>query len=114
MTWSQRIVDTLADEPGEVAVEPPGSGDGFWAGGPSIVHDDGVFHLAYRLRRPVDQGRGYANVVARSEDGGNGHPHERKVIVRFHSAELKKVVAVLEAAGFRVIESVDTNCHEKH
>ncbi len=52
--------------------------------------------------------------IARSEDGGNGHPHERKVIVRFHSAELKKVVAVLEAAGFRVIESVDTNCHEKH
>ena len=26
-------------------------------------------YLAYRLRRPVGQGRGYANVVARSADG---------------------------------------------
>jgi hypothetical protein len=46
--------------------------------------------------------------ITRGEDGGNGQPRERKVIVRFHAAELKKVVAVLEAAGFRVIESVDT------
>ncbi len=52
--------------------------------------------------------------IARSENGGNGHPHERKVIVRFHAAELKKVVAVLEAAGFRVIESVDAHCEEQH
>ena len=51
--------------------------------------------------------------IARGEDGGDGQPHERKVIVRFHSAALKKVVAVLEAAGFRVIESVDTKCEEQ-
>jgi acetoin utilization protein AcuB len=48
--------------------------------------------------------------IARGEDGGSGQPHQRKVIVRFHAAELKKVVAVLEAAGFRVIESVDARC----
>lgn len=52
--------------------------------------------------------------IARGEDGGNGKLHERKVIVRFHAAELKKVVAVLEAAGFRVIESVDAQCQDKH
>ena len=52
--------------------------------------------------------------IARSENGGNGHPRERKVIVRFHAAEMKKVVAVLEAAGFRVIESVDAHCEEQH
>lgn len=52
--------------------------------------------------------------IARSENGGNGQPHERKVIVRFHAAELKKVVAVLEAAGFRVIEFVDAHCEDKH
>lgn len=52
--------------------------------------------------------------IARNENGGNGHPRERKVIVRFHAAELKKVVAVLEAAGFRVIESVDVHCEEQH
>ncbi len=45
--------------------------------------------------------------IARSGDGGEGKPHERKVIVRFHAAEVKKVVAVLEAAGLRVIESVE-------
>jgi hypothetical protein len=33
------------------------------------VESDGVIYLAYRLRRPVGRGRGYAVVVARSEDG---------------------------------------------
>ena len=31
--------------------------------------DGSTWWLAYRLRRPVGQGRGYANVVARSDDG---------------------------------------------
>jgi hypothetical protein len=53
-----------------VVVEPSGSGPGYWAGGPSAVLDvDGTIYLAYRLRRPVGEGRGYANVVARSDDG---------------------------------------------
>jgi len=52
-----------------VAVEPPGAGPGFWAGGPSAVLVDGVYYLAYRLRRPVGDGRGYAVEVARSDDG---------------------------------------------
>src|SRR5262249_2940416 len=52
-----------------VVVEAPGSGPGYWAGGPSAVHVDGAIYLAYRLRRPVGDGRGYVNVIARSEDG---------------------------------------------
>jgi len=58
--WSLDDVDGLfADvETAPVVVEPP-----------SAVADDGAVFLAYRLRRPVGQGRGYANVVARSEDG---------------------------------------------
>ncbi|MGA2837579.1 MAG: hypothetical protein ABSF84_13365 [Acidimicrobiales bacterium] len=53
-----------------VVVEPPGEGAGFWAGGPSAVRGpDGAVYLAYRLRRPYGVGRGYANVIARSEDG---------------------------------------------
>ncbi len=48
--------------------------------------------------------------IARNENGSNGHPRERKIIVRFRAAEMKKVVAVLEAAGFSVIESVDAHC----
>src|SRR4029079_8485145 len=42
---------------------------GYWAGAPSAVMADGTTYLAYRLRRPVGQGRGYANVVAASRHG---------------------------------------------
>jgi hypothetical protein len=57
-------------EAASVVVPAPGDGAGHWAGGPSAVLDgDGIFWLAYRLRRPIGAGRGYANVVARSEDG---------------------------------------------
>ncbi len=52
-------------------VDAPGAGEGWWAGGPSAVLDGTSWWLAYRLRRPVGQGRGYANVVARSDDGIN-------------------------------------------
>jgi hypothetical protein len=52
-----------------VVVPPPGSGPGTWAGAPSAVCRGGDIYLAYRLRRPIGQGRGYAVVVARSADG---------------------------------------------
>ena len=66
---------SLADAPlpdyeaSVVAVSSPGSGPGFWAGAPSATYQDGAFWLAYRVRRPVDSGRGVATTVARSEDG---------------------------------------------
>jgi hypothetical protein len=56
-------------ENGHTVVEPPVRGAGSWAGAPSAVLVDGVYHLAYRLRRPLGEGRGTANVVARSADG---------------------------------------------
>jgi hypothetical protein len=52
-----------------VVVPPPRAADGYWAGAPSACVGDGVIHLAYRLRRPVGHGRGYAVVIARSADG---------------------------------------------
>jgi hypothetical protein len=52
-----------------VAVPPPGAGPGMWAGAPSAVCSGGEIYLAYRLRRPIGQGRGYAVVVAYSADG---------------------------------------------
>jgi len=51
------------------AVEPPGTGSGFWAGAPSAVAADGGVYLAYRLRRPVGSGRGYAVAIAFAADG---------------------------------------------
>ena len=61
---------TPSPDDAAVVVPAPGDGPGFWAGGPSAVRDTaGVFWLAYRLRRPHGDGRGYANVIARSDDG---------------------------------------------
>jgi hypothetical protein len=53
----------------ELAVPPPGTEPGTWAGAPSAVRSNGEIYLAYRLRRPPEKGRGYAVVVARSADG---------------------------------------------
>jgi hypothetical protein len=56
-------------EESTLAIAPPGDGPGYWSGAPSaILGDDGVY-LAYRLRRPVGAGRGYAVAVARSDGG---------------------------------------------
>jgi hypothetical protein len=53
----------------EVAVAAPGEGPGYWVGASSAVEHDGVMYLAYRLRYPVELGRGQGVVLARSEDG---------------------------------------------
>jgi hypothetical protein len=66
--WDQ-IATLLASGSSEQVIPPPGLEPGYWAGGPSGCYQDGAFWLAYRLRRPVEAGRGYANVVARSDDG---------------------------------------------
>ncbi|MCA2183682.1 hypothetical protein [Nonomuraea cavernae] len=66
----RRLAGLLPDpDRAAVAVVPPVSGDGHWAGAPSAVAADGFVYLAYRLRRPVGEGRGYAVAVARSADG---------------------------------------------
>jgi hypothetical protein len=52
-----------------VAIAPPGTEPGTWAGAPSAARVNGDIYLAYRLRRPPGQGRGYAVAVARSADG---------------------------------------------
>jgi hypothetical protein len=54
---------------GVVAAEPPGTGPGYWAGAPCAVAGDGEIFLAYRLRRPIAQGRGLRGGGARSADG---------------------------------------------
>src|SRR3984957_3072391 len=53
-----------------IVQDPLGKGPGHWAGGPSAaLGPDGAIYLAYRFRRPFGEGRGFLNVVARSEDG---------------------------------------------
>ncbi len=53
----------------DVVVPAPAPGPGNWAGAPSAIYADDAFWLAYRVRRPLDAGRGVSVVVARSEDG---------------------------------------------
>jgi hypothetical protein len=50
-------------------VAPADRKPGSWAGAPSAIRVDGLIYLAYRMRRPVNEGRGFRNVVAVSEDG---------------------------------------------
>ena len=57
-----------------VVVPAPDSGVGNWAGAASAVLHEGVFWLAYRVRRPLTAGRGVSVVVARSADGVSFEP----------------------------------------
>src|SRR3954470_4078827 len=53
----------------QTSVPPPEAKPGAWAGAPTALVADGLIYLAYRLRRPIGEGRGYRNVVAVSGDG---------------------------------------------
>ena len=59
-----QLVAALDWRSGRTVLSPDGKVSGFWVGAPSAVEHDGVIHLAYRLRRPVGSGRGFANVLA--------------------------------------------------
>jgi hypothetical protein len=65
--------DALIPRPGDAvfAIAPPSAGSGYWAGGPSAVAADDGIYLAYRLRRPIGRGRGYAVALAFARDGVN-------------------------------------------
>lgn len=93
-----------------LVVAPPAGGAGNWAGGPSaIVHESSVF-LAYRLRRPIGSGRGYANVIARSTDGGITFTPVAEVSKeRFGGASLERPALVVTPEGrWRLYVSVAT------
>jgi hypothetical protein len=93
----------------QVVVEPPAAGPGAWAGAPTAVRvDDGIF-LAYRLRRPVGQGRGYANVIARSTDGVNFTTVAEVGKEQFGAASLERPALVVTPDGrWRIYVSVAT------
>ena len=68
MTFTiERLVPCFEDA--TVVVEAPGAGPGNWSGAPAAIWSDHAFWLAYRVRRPLNSGRGVSTVVARSLDG---------------------------------------------
>jgi hypothetical protein len=52
-----------------VVVPAPGDGPGNWAGAASAIRDGDDIYLAYRVRRPLAEGRGVSTVVAHSRNG---------------------------------------------
>lgn len=109
MTLLAHLTDTLRHGTASVVVEPPGIGTGYWAGGPSAVRHDGIIHLAYRLRRPVDAGRGYANVVATSTDGVHFETACTVPVTDFGSASLERPALVRRPdGGWRLYVSCST------
>jgi hypothetical protein len=103
------VLAALSSADAEVVVPAPGEGAGFWAGGPSAVVDDGAIWLAYRLRRPVTLGRGYANVVARSEDGRHFTTVAILTSDQFGSASLERPALVrVPGGGWRLYVSCST------
>ncbi len=104
--------DVLLPRPNDavVALEAPGAGPGFWAGGPSAVAADGGVYLAYRLRRPVGRGRGYAVAISFAADGVHfGEPVKviAKEAVDTESLERPELVQ-LPGGGWRLYLSCAT------
>ncbi|WP_375474509.1 hypothetical protein [uncultured Jatrophihabitans sp.] len=109
MTQAAELLELLADPAAEVVVEPPGSGPGYWAGAPSAVWSAGGYYLAYRLRRPVTEGRGYANVVARSDDGQSFETVATVTSEQFECASLERPALVpLDGGGWRLYVACST------
>jgi len=54
----------------ETIASPAHRGPGNWVGAASVLVRDGVHYVAYRNRRPVDDGRGGDVIVARVAAGG--------------------------------------------
>lgn len=103
------ILRAIADPAARTAVEPPGAGAGFWSGAPSAVRVGDEIWLAYRLRRPVTAGRGYANVVARSSDGWTFEPVATVTSAQFECASLERPALVpLDGGGWRLYVSCST------
>ncbi|MGV1008124.1 MAG: hypothetical protein ACOYBY_05910 [Dermatophilaceae bacterium] len=92
-----------------LVVEPPEPRPGSWAGAPSACQVDATIYLAYRLRRPVGQGRGFANVVARSDDGERFETLAVVTKDAFDTDSLERPALVRTPAGrWRIYVSVAT------
>jgi hypothetical protein len=82
-----------------VAIPPPGPGAGMWAGAPSVARSDGEIFMAYRLRRPAGEGRGFAVVVARSADGEHFTPLLMITKEEMNTESLERPALVLTPGG---------------
>ena len=82
-----------------VVVPAPATGPGNWAGAASAVLVDGVFWLTYRVRRPLQEGRGVSVVVARSDDGVAFRPVAEVHREAFGAASFERPVILPRPGG---------------
>ena len=101
-------VDLPRYDTAEVVVAAPDARPGNWAGGASCVLVDGTFWLAYRIRRPLDSGRGVGVVVARSLDGVDFKPVCEVGREAFGAASLERPVILPTDFGWRLYLSCAT------
>ena len=81
-------------------VPAPAAGPGNWSGAPSaVLAEDGTFWLAYRVRRPLDAGRGVTVVLARSADGVAFTPVGELARHAFGAASLERPALVHRPDG---------------
>ena len=77
-----------------LAIGPDETGSGNWVGAPSALVKDGMIYLAYRLRRPLGHGRGYAVAIARSADGEHFTPVQTITKEQMDAESLERPVLV--------------------
>ncbi|GMA21287.1 hypothetical protein GCM10025862_33080 [Arsenicicoccus piscis] len=92
----------------EVVVPAPGAGPGNWSGAPCAVHADGWWVIAYRVRRPVLDGRGVGVVVARSRDGVTFETVATAARDEFGAESLERPALVRLEDGWRLYVSCAT------
>jgi hypothetical protein len=91
-------VDWFWDD-ADVVLAPEDPRPGAWVGAPSAQLVDGTWWLAYRERKPIGEGRGVANVVARSDDGVRFTPVATIDKDRFGAESLERPALVRTSAG---------------
>ena len=98
------MVDTLAlprFEDARVVVPAPGYQPGNWAGAASVLLVDGEYWLAYRVRRPLGEGRGVSVVICRSTDGERFEPVTEVFREEFHAESFERPVVARTGTGWR-------------
>jgi hypothetical protein len=83
----------------DVILAPDDPRPGAWVGGPSALLVEDTWWLAYRVRQPVGEGRGIANVVARSDDGVAFTPVVEVTKDAFGAESLERPALVRTAEG---------------
>lgn len=92
-----------------VVVPAPASGPGNWAGGAAAVLHEGTFWLAYRVRRPLGEGRGVSVIVARSAGGVEFEPVAEVRREAFGAASFERPALVpVPGGGWRLYLSCAT------